>query len=77
MPNPIIATAGTTGGFLLITDQNRLVHRIPKEALCEIVDSSNARVLRLDLCLPNKEITLLFETALVRDNFLTVLDTHY
>ena len=77
MSNPTITLTGATTGLLLITDQDRLIHRIPKGALCEIVDSSNSTSFRLDLCLTNSETTLLFDTAIARDTFLAMLDTYY
>lgn len=74
MANPTISTAGTSNGFLLITDQDGSVHRIPKTAICDVADSSNENANRLDICLANSTIVLLFDTPEALAAFLTLLD---
>lgn len=77
MANPIISRTGAANGFLLVTDQAGLDHRILKTALSDIVDSSNSRVFRLDVLLAGGEITLLFDTSSALDSFLSNLDSFY
>ena len=74
MANPTISRTGTSNGFLLITDQSGLVHRIPKAAICDVADSSNENANRLDICLSNTTLILLFDTPASLAAFLVSLD---
>ena len=77
MANPTISTIGASSGLLLITDQDGKAHRIPKTAICNVLDSSNSNVNRLDVCLASNEITLIFSSSETLNAFLTNLDSLY
>ena len=77
MANPTISTIGASSGLLLVTDQDGKAHRIPKTAICNVLDSSNSNVHRLDVCLASNEITLIFESSTALATFLTNLDSNY
>ena len=50
MATPEITTAGSGHGLLLITDQDGAVSRVPLISVCNIMDSSNDDVFRLEIC---------------------------
>ena len=77
MANPTISTVGASNGLLLITDQDEKAHRIPKTAICNVLDSSNSNVNRLDVCLASNEIILIFDSSTELTTFLTNLDSNY
>ncbi|MCK4758730.1 MAG: hypothetical protein KAT69_01705 [Candidatus Aminicenantes bacterium] len=77
MADPTISTTGASSGFLLITDQDGKAHRIPKTAICNVLDSSNVNVHRLDVYLASNEITLIFSSSETLNAFLTNLDSLY
>ena len=61
MAKPTIATTGTASKLFLITDHEGLAHRIPINSICDIVNSSNGAVYRIDVCHMQGTVTLKFD----------------
>lgn len=77
MSTPTIATAGTTGGFLLITDHEGTGNRVPKASVCNIMNSSNGGVYRIEVCHSNGKVILLFSDAAEVAIALAAFDDKY
>ena len=77
MADPIIATTGTAGGLLLITDNDEKEHRVPKLSISDIFNSSNSRVNRLDINHARGVITLQFSTPAKLATALAAFDAEY
>lgn len=77
MAPPTISATGLASGLLKVTDQNGLVYRIPKGALSDAVDSSNAHSWRIELVTANNGAVLLFETEAAKDTFIANLEALY
>ena len=72
MATPIIETVGTLASLLKITDHEGVVHRIPKNSVCNIINSSTATHNRLEICHPKDTVILLYPT---HDDVVTALVT--
>ena len=77
MEAPIVSTAGEAGGLLLITDHEGTVSRVPKASVCDIMDSSNGGIHRIEVCHSNGKIVLLFADATEVATALTAFDAQY
>ena len=77
MTTPTITEVGAAGGLLKIIDHNDVVHRMPKQSICDISDSSNKHAFRLDICHARGDITLLFASAAEITTALSSIDSAY
>ena len=77
MSLPTIVVTGAAGNLLLITDHKGIKHRIPKASVCDVFDSSNDNVIRLDISHARGELNLQFETQVQLDAVLVIIDGAY
>ena len=77
MGTPTVTAIGAANGLLLITDKDGKVHRVPKNSICDIRDSSNDHSSRLDVCHAGGEITLLFASPEEITTALSAIDALY
>ncbi len=79
MALPTISAIGAAGNLLLITDHKdpANINRVPKNSVCNIVDSSNDHAHRLDICHTRGEITLIFEDAAKLATAMAAIDALY
>ncbi len=77
MSTQIRSTAGAAGGLLRITDHEGTVSRVPKSSVCDIMDSSNNGIYRIEVCHSNGKIVLLFADAAEVVTALAAFDAQY
>ncbi len=77
MSTPTISTTGTNDGLLLITDHEGTVSRVPKASVCDIMNSSNNGVHRVEVCHSNGRIILLFADVTEVVDALALFDAQY
>lgn len=77
MANPTISTTGTLSGMLLITDQDGAQHHIPKSALSDLVNTSNQKISRLEVYVPNGFFLLVFDTPEALNSFVVSVEAQY
>jgi hypothetical protein len=77
MSTPTISTAGATSGLLLITDHEGTISRVPKTAVCDVVDSSSSDVYRVEVCHAHGAIILIFASAAEVTAALNAIDAQY
>ena len=77
MATPTITTAGSGNGLLLITDKEGVISRVPLANVCEIANSSNTDVYRLEICHARGVIILLYSNATEVTDALATIDALY
>ncbi len=77
MAIPTISIIGANNGLFKITSQDGVVYRIPKTSVSDLVDSSNANAIRLEVVSANNGVVLIFETESVKDAFIATFDAAY
>lgn len=77
MAEPTITIIGANNGLFKITSQDGVVYRIPKTSVSDLVDSSNANAIRLEIVSANNGAVLIFETEAVKDAFIATFDAAY
>ena len=77
MAEPTITIIGANNGLFKITSQDGVVYRIPKTSVSDLVDSSNANAIRLEIVSANNGAVLIFETEAVKDALIATFDAAY
>ena len=77
MPTPTITTIGTLNNLLLITDHEGVAHRVPKNSVAEVQNSSNADVYRIEVAHARGTIILIFDSAVEVTAILSAIDAEY
>lgn len=77
MATPTIVLAGTLSGLIKVTDQDGTVSRIPLGSVCEVIDSSNSDVDRLEICHARGSLILIYASAAEVTAAIATLDGFY